>query len=210
MEQIIGMRIKSLRVERGLTLAGLGALSKLSPGFLSQVERGKSTPSIATLAIIAQALDVAPRSFFEDDRESVYIVDSGAEAVDDHDSLPRGYRPLSPILESNRLSVILVTVQPRESSGPLRVLSGEEIIFVLAGKLEIVIGDESHRLEAGDSIHLDAGLPRQWTNASDALCTMLWGRVGSRLDFGIRRGRGGIGKKGAADRAEVESFYPTV
>jgi transcriptional regulator with XRE-family HTH domain len=60
----IGERIKALRTERRLTLAGLGEKVTLSVSYLSQIERDKTTPSLSTLMDIAKVLNVGLRYFF--------------------------------------------------------------------------------------------------------------------------------------------------
>ena len=64
MESSIGERMKSLRVERGMTLAELAEQVNLSTSYLSQIERDRTMPSLSTLVDIAQGLKVEPRYFF--------------------------------------------------------------------------------------------------------------------------------------------------
>jgi transcriptional regulator with XRE-family HTH domain len=184
MAKSIGTRIKSLRIERGLTLAGLGEKSTLSTSYLSQIERDKSMPSIGTLAVIAQVLDVAPRFFFENETELVFMVDSNVDAPGEQAAGRPRHRRLSPGADGNKLGVSRVSVEPLGSSGPLPTFAGEELLFVLDGRLEIVVGGESHSLGEGDSIHYDTEMPHCWTNRSEGSCTMLLGRVGAPLDLG--------------------------
>jgi quercetin dioxygenase-like cupin family protein len=87
------------------------------------------------------------------------------------------------------LTVNRVRVEPEGSSGPLPTFAGEEFIFVMAGRLEIVVGEESYSLATGDSIHCDTEMPRFWANKSGASCTMLWGRVGSLSSTKARIGK---------------------
>jgi transcriptional regulator with XRE-family HTH domain len=184
METSIGTRIKSLRIERGLTLAGLGEKSMLSASYLSQIERGKNIPSLGTLAVLAQALDVPPRHFFENEAEAVFLVDPFIDAADGPVAERVLDRRLSPNVDRDRLGVGRVTIEPRGSSGLLPTFAGEEFVFVLSGSLEIVVGGDSHSLGPGDSIHYDTEIPHCWTNRSGASCAALWGRVGAPLELG--------------------------
>ena len=77
MAQSIGERVKTLRAERKLTLAELAERAGVSTSYLSQVERDKTTPSLATLTALAAALDVQLRYFFETTDEAAFVIRSG-------------------------------------------------------------------------------------------------------------------------------------
>lgn len=181
MPESIGQRIKELRTQRGMTLAEFGEKVKLSTGYLSQIERDKTAPSLSTLMDIARALDVGPRYFFEIETEAAYI--QRADRVENTN------RPESPVLSqqltpggSNKLEASRITLQPKSSHEPLYQFSGEEFIFVLEGELTVSVGDEKVLLVTGDSIHYDASQPRYFCNSGDEACVVIWGRAASPLD----------------------------
>ncbi len=176
MAQSVGKRIKELRIERGLTLADLSEETNLSISYLSQVERDKTTPSLATLTSIAQALNVSVRYFFETEAEVAYVV--RAEGEPDHlaQSASGERLPLTPE-GSHKLEVERVTLQPHSAPQQLASFAGEGFAFVLAGTLTVTVGGEQFTLTAGDSIHYDALQPHTWSNTGDVPCVVIWARA---------------------------------
>jgi transcriptional regulator with XRE-family HTH domain len=177
----IGERIKALRTEQRMTLAELGRKANLSTSYLSQIERDKTTPSLSTLTLIAKSLNVGLRYFFEAEADEVHVV--RAESQDElalDSPITRQY--MTPEAGSNKLEVCRVMLQPHTSPEQLVPYPGEGFIFVLAGKLNIVVGNEQFVLDAGDSIHYDALQPHCWTNEGDEPCAVIWSRAISRLE----------------------------
>lgn len=176
MAQSIGERIKELRIERGLTLADLSERTNLSISYLSQVERDKTTPSLATLMGIARALNVGVRTFFETEGEVAYVIRTEGEP----DHLPQAIAverlPLTPE-GSNRLEVERVVLEPHSAPRQLALFAGEEFIFVLTGALTVTVGGEQFTLTAGDSIHYDALQPHIWSNPGNEACVVIWARA---------------------------------
>lgn len=85
----IGNRLKDLRSDRGISLRELARLSNVSPSFLSQIENGKSQPSVATLFTIAQQLEVPIDTLFESDNSSSAVeikTSSSTDSEHDHRS----------------------------------------------------------------------------------------------------------------------------
>jgi transcriptional regulator with XRE-family HTH domain len=183
MPESIGERIKALRTEQGMTLAELGEKVKLSASYLSQIERDKTAPSLSTLMDIAKALNVEPRYFFETEAEVACIV--RADKGQDEPALdsPGVRQYLTPEAGSNKLTVCRIILQPHISSEQLTTFPGEELVFVLAGKLTIMVGDEQFALAAGDSIHYDANQPHCWSNEGDEPSVVVWSRALSWSEY---------------------------
>src|SRR5438876_6466125 len=74
--QALGLRIRNERRAAGITVRGLAARTGLSPSLISQVERGRATPSVATLWAIARELGLSVAALFNDD------ADAGADAAE--------------------------------------------------------------------------------------------------------------------------------
>jgi transcriptional regulator with XRE-family HTH domain len=187
--QSIGERIKALRAERKLTLAELADRAGVSTSYLSQVERDKTTPSLATLTAMAAALDVQVRYFFETTAEAAFVTRSddqvrSGEAVPPGNLAAVGVEPetishqqLAPPGRP-RLVVHRLQIPPGRGSGDLPAAACEEFLFVLSGLMYIDVGGESYSLSAGDSLHYDAAQPHGWRNDSDEVCTVIWGSAG--------------------------------
>jgi transcriptional regulator with XRE-family HTH domain len=177
----IGERIKALRTEQGMTLAELGGKANLSTSYLSQIERDKTTPSLSTLTLIAKALNVGLRYFFEAEAEAVYVVRAESQDEPALDS-PITRQHMTPKVGNHKLEVSRVILGPHTSPEQLVPYPGEGVVFVLAGELNIVVGDEQFVLAAGDSIHYDALQPHCWSNTGDEPCVVIWGCATSRLE----------------------------
>jgi transcriptional regulator with XRE-family HTH domain len=178
MENSIGKRVKTLRINRRMTLAELGEKAKLSPSYLSQIERDRMNPSLTTLMNIARSLNVEPRYFFESGDNSTLVLQGNRGHQPEILSPAMVYFPLSPEDPGNKLHVHRVVIQPRSQPQEFDPYSGEEMCFVLTGQLTIVVGDEKHVLKAGDSIHYDALLLHNWSNQGDQPCELIWSRAG--------------------------------
>jgi transcriptional regulator with XRE-family HTH domain len=169
----LGRQLRALRTELGITLAQLGGMVGLSPSYLSQIERNRAKPSLATLSSIAKTLGVELSSFFERSTPVWKVVRKGrAEEVADGRA-----RATFELLSSGGLRG---KIEPhRVTCWPaMRTESdthpGEEFVFILNGELEIEVGDEVFVLEDGDSIHYQGSQPHAWRNVSGKECTLIW------------------------------------
>lgn len=168
----LGRRLRALRTEREITLAQLGSMVGLSASYLSQIERNKAQPSLATLSSIAKTLEVELRCFFEHSTPVWQVVSKGrGEKVAD-----RRAKLTFELLSSGVMGKIepyRVTCQPgmRAESD---THPGEEFLFILKGQLEIGVGEEVFTLKAGDSIHYQGSHPHAWRNESGKECMLIW------------------------------------
>jgi DNA-binding XRE family transcriptional regulator len=178
-----GERIKTLRIEQGMTLAELGEKANLSTSYLSQIERDKTSPSLTTLEMIAKSLNVGLRSLFETDDEVAHVVRAGGGTNKSTNSHSIQRQPLMPLEGNPEIEVYRITFRPRSAPEQIDQIAGEEIIYVLVGELTVSIGDEQFVLTVGDSIHYDALLTHSWKNEGDDPCTFIWGRGRSLSDY---------------------------
>ncbi|MBZ4653919.1 MAG: Transcriptional regulator [Peptococcaceae bacterium] len=169
----IGKRIKQLREERGLTLKNIADNTGLSVGFLSQVERNITDPSIASLKKIAEVLGIKLKEFFEKVPEKKVVV-----RKDERNKLLIGsskivYELLAPAM-NRKMEPILKMVEPNASSGEVDGHEGEEFAIILQGVLEVCIGNEVYVLQEGDSIYFDANQPHLYRNPGTEKCICIW------------------------------------
>lgn len=179
--QNIGERIKALRSEEGMTLAELGQRTNLSVSYLSQIERDKTTPSLSTLTNVAKALNVGLRYFFETEAEAAHVVRADERPGLAPDSSIVRQR-LAPEVGNSQIKVQRVTLQPDSSPESLEQCPGEELAFVLSGRLTMTIGEERFILAEGDSIHYDALQPHSWQNDTAERCVVIWAHAISRTE----------------------------
>ena len=166
--QGIGRELRRLRGLKRLSVRGLAAELGFSPGFISQVENGQASPSIASLERIALALGVGLRDLFPQPKEEASplirtvgrpaIVSKWSKARIEALTLP--YAPVP-------IDAILVDLQPSGSSGSkLHSTPSDRFAFVWHGTVILNIGEAEYELKAGDAITLPAGTLHRWTNRS--------------------------------------------
>jgi transcriptional regulator with XRE-family HTH domain len=156
----LGSRIRSLRQARHLTLRDVAERSGVTESFLSQVERDVASPSIATVHRIARALDLSIAQLFAEGAETGRVVRREARR---RVTYP-GLKAIDEFLTSDtsgRLQVIHSTIEPGGGTGaePYTHDSDEEVVLVLAGVLDLWVGDEHYVLREGDAITYPSRIP---------------------------------------------------
>ena len=173
--QRIGADLRALRKARGLTLTELALKVGRSVGFLSQVERGLSEPSISDLRRLGGALGAPLGFFFHNDdapeAERGWIVRAGARrALGGGAELTEEL--LSPDLGGEFELVRSVFAPGAELAEPT-VRETEEAGYVISGVLELELGGVWFRLNAGDSFRFRRE-PFRWRNPEQTPCVAIW------------------------------------
>jgi transcriptional regulator with XRE-family HTH domain len=165
--QAVGALVRRLREDAGLSLAKLAATAELSPGLLSQIERGMGNPSFTTLIKLAHALDVPVGRFFLSERRTGALVRAGGHPrlllAEDH----LVYELLTPHM-NGRLGMIRARIAAGWSNEAEPFLhEGEECVMVTRGELQVSIAGSLYALSEGDSLTYDAGLPHWYHNPTE-------------------------------------------
>ena len=149
----IGSKIKALRIVNGLTQEELADRAELSKGFISQLERDLTSPSIATLSDILQCLGVSVSEFFaEDSDEQIVFADEDYfEKIDLE--LKNKIEWIIPSAQKNVMEPIRLSLEAGGQTYPDNPHEGEEFGFVLKGEITIHIGKKIHQAKAGDSFY---------------------------------------------------------
>ncbi len=168
-----GNRIRALRRQRGMTLKQVGALSGLSTPFLSQVERDKVSPAVASLAGIARALGVSMSYFVEVPAEAAtFRMPKDTQAFKLNGGSERITR-LANRFEGRQLEPLLVHIPPG-GGVPRFEHAGEEFFYVLRGKLTVTVGKEKRILGPGASGHHRSTITHGWRNEGKSEVVMVW------------------------------------
>jgi transcriptional regulator with XRE-family HTH domain len=160
----VGARVRSLRRERGLTIEQLAAATGLTKGFISQLERDRTAPSLSSIARICDALGVRLSTIFEREPAPALVRHDERAQVDN----PHTLSFLLSSRDEHRFQAIESEVAPGGGAGEeLTSLPGEmEFVYVLEGSLELRVGDEVHVLEAGDALTYQLSKAHTWKNNS--------------------------------------------
>jgi transcriptional regulator with XRE-family HTH domain len=165
--QAVGALVRRLRDEARLSLATLAASAELSPGLLSQIERGRGNPSFTTLVKLAHALNVPVGRFFVSEQKAGSLVRAGEHPrlLLAEDNLV--YELLTPHM-NGRLGMIRARVNGGWSneSEPF-IHDGEECVLLVRGELRVNIAGDLYVMNEGDSITYDAGLPHWYHNPTE-------------------------------------------
>ena len=149
----IGNKIKQLRVLKGLTQEELADRCELSKGFISQVERDLTSPSIATLMDILQVLGTDLPEFF-DDEEDAQIVFSDSDYFEKNDpELSNSIEWLIPNAQKNMMEPIRVSLKQNGKTYPDNPHEGEEFGYVLSGTIRIHLGNKVYTAKEGESFY---------------------------------------------------------
>lgn len=164
MENIdIGKKVEKYRKAKGLSSRELAKIAEITPSMLSQIERGLANPSIQTLKVLAKALDVPTFSFLLEEtntKDLVVRLNERKKMVVENLS----YELLSPDF-SGTLATAIMNVPPNiSSSEKLLEHKGEEVAYVLEGKIKVFLEDEEYILETGDSVKIQAYMKHKWEN----------------------------------------------
>lgn len=167
---MLGKRIRKKRMEEKMSLKDLAEKIGLTQGFLSQVERGLTEPSITSLRRIAYALNVPIFYFLMDEAKHNPVVRKNERQVLKFPTSHLTYELLSPDLNRS-IEMMKARLEPgaTTSDEPLSH-PGEENILVVEGKMKIQIGEEFFLLDQGDSIYYFSSVPHKiWSIGQEDL-----------------------------------------
>ncbi len=167
--QNLGIEIRKRRGVCKLTLKALAERIGVTSSFLSQIEKGKASPSLVNLKKIANALDTTVSVLVADadspQQSPVLRRSARRTAVDPSTGItteiltaPRDWKMMEPML-------FTFAKRARHSAVRYRHV-GNEFAFVLKGELKVVLGDQEYLLKDGDSIYFSSGTPHVLFNAS--------------------------------------------
>jgi len=172
----LGADLRALRKSRGLTLADLATRMDRSVGWLSQVERDKSQPSITDLRHIARHLDVPVSMLFGQAAapadEAGYVVRKGARRPIGSNIAGLVEELLSPDLTDD-FEMVHSTFEPHSVIGEVVTRPTQEVGYLLSGRLDLEIGDQAFTIHPGDSFRI-RGEPFRWINPYDEPAVAIW------------------------------------
>lgn len=180
----IGARLRSVREEDGISLRGLAGKVGISPSLLSQIENGKTRPSVGTLYALVQQLGTSFDDLFGDEA-TVVETQAGEPAVVVQRAADNLRLPMEHGVVWERLAVagyghvdpLLVTYEPGGASstdGELMSHMGVEYGYLLHGELRLDLESTTYVIRAGDSLCFDSQRPHLYTNDSDRPAIGVW------------------------------------
>ncbi len=172
----ISHKLRALRKSRKMTLKDVADRAGCTSAYISQLEKGRANPSIATLKRIASVFDVKIIDFFLDN-----------ENENDEVVVPRGKRvsmgfnrggtvieSLVKSPETKRMQAFHNRIRPGGGSNGEYTHDGEEFGIVLTGELEITVGDRVYHVKEGDSFYFSSTNPHSFHNRGESETIVIW------------------------------------
>lgn len=167
----LGIKLRERRRELGLTLREVADQTGLSVGFISQLERGMTAPSLSSLYALSHALLSPVTSFFNPPEKAPGLTRGDGRPVFSLGG--PSYEQLTTAFPGSMLRGMVVHYAPN-SSGEQSAHPGEELIVVLNGSLDIEIDGKVQHLGTADSLHFSSRRPHRICNRSAQTTTVLW------------------------------------
>ena len=168
----IGQKLKELRVLKNLTQEELADRAELSKGFISQLERNLTSPSIATLTDILQCLGTSLNEFFTEEPEEQIVFGSEDFFEKTDSDLKNKIEWIIPNAQKNIMEPILLTLEKGGSTYPDTPHEGEEFGYVLQGSIMIHLGNKSYRAKKGEAFYFTPDKKHYLTSKNGA--SLIW------------------------------------
>ena len=168
----IGAKLKALRLRNDLTLEEVASRSELTKGFISQVERNLTSPSISTLEYLLEALGTNLADFFKEEKEEqiVFQTQDFFESVKDEYTIEW----IIPNAQRNMMEPIRLTLAPGGATYPDLPHEGEEFGYVLQGSVKIHVGNKVYKAKKGESFYFTPHAKHYIEASSSSGARLIW------------------------------------
>lgn len=166
----LGKKIKRERDKKKMSLDRLANETGFSIDYLKKIEAGKEIPPVGTLLQLARALDIDSGFFLREQESSLKDrIKAYTKRTENY-----AYTTLTPGAENKHLKAFKVTIDPgQDHKGVGYQHEGEEFVYVLAGKIELTVGDHVNTLGTGESLHFNSGIRHMIRNVIDEKSELL-------------------------------------
>jgi len=160
----IGKKIKKARTDKKFDLDRVANETGFSIEYLKDVEAGKAIPPVGALLQISRALEIDSGSLLKEPESKLQSrIKAHTKRTDNY-----AYTTLTPGAENKHLKAFRVTIEAQQDhKGVDYHHEGEEFVYVLAGRIEVVVGEHINTLDAGDSLHFNSGIRHKLKSVSD-------------------------------------------
>ncbi|HNS32331.1 MAG TPA: XRE family transcriptional regulator [bacterium] len=173
----VGVNIKRLRQDKGITLREIARRLDVSASFISQVETGKASPSLSTLKNIADVLSTTVGNLIG---EGQGVSDNPVVRASERKHMQKvgeGIRfyLLTSQDANKQMEPLLFKLDEKATSGDASYRHfGQEFVLVLKGTVEISLNDISYVLKKGDSIYFNSSIPHSFRNTGRGEAEAIW------------------------------------
>lgn len=170
----LGGKIKKMRIKMNLTQDELAGRCDLSKGFISQLERDKVSPSIATLVDILECLGSNLREFFSGSVAEQVVFTRDDIFSRQNTELGHGIDWLIPNAQKNEMEPILLRLTADGRSETYPPYEGEVFGYVISGAVNLQLGDKKSRVRKGESFYFKANDPYYLHNQGKTEASVIW------------------------------------
>ncbi len=163
-KQPFGKRVKKLRLERKLGLNDLANETGLAKDYISSLEKGEVIPPVAVILQLSRALGIDSSLLLREEKE-----EDGRKKEEDYKKRTEAYsyETLTPEARDKHLKAFRVFIDPKsDHKGVSYQHPGEEFIYVIKGKVEVIVGENSNVLNPNDSLHFNSNIVHKLRNLS--------------------------------------------
>lgn len=170
----IGEKIKRLRKKNGLTQEELADRCELTKGFISQIERDLTSPSIATLVDILESLGTNLQEFFNEDSEEKVVFTAEDVFENENEDLNYILKWIIPNAQKNSMEPILMELGPGGMTKEDHPHEGEEFGYVISGTVFLHLGRDKYRVKRGESFYYKANSNHYLENTGKSVARIIW------------------------------------
>jgi len=170
----IGLKIKALRLENGLTQEELANRCELTKGFISQVERHFTSPSISTLTDILEVLGTNLSEFFNEVEDDVYVFTPDDFYEKQDIEKKHTIHWIVPNAQKYEMEPIIIDLEPGGVSMEDEPHSGEEFGYVLKGEIILKVGKKRYTIKEGNTFYYMTNRTHSLENQSKQKAVVLW------------------------------------
>jgi transcriptional regulator with XRE-family HTH domain len=169
--QPLGKRIQKQRKGKKLTLKHLANETGLSAKYISQVEKGEVIPPVAVILQLSRALEIDSSLLLREEKKQA---DETSASDYDKRTADYSYQTLTPEARHKHLKAFKVFVDPKsDHKGVSYQHLGEEFVYVLQGKVEVMVGENRNLLAPGQSLHFNSSIVHKLRNISTETAELL-------------------------------------
>ena len=174
MEQDTGVRLKEIRTRLGLSQRQLARVSGVANATISQIEAGRLNPTVSMLKKVLDGIPISLSEFFADDDDSADRIFFRADELTEIADGGVSCLQVGANLGNNAVQLIKECYQPGAGTGRHAIThEGEECGIILAGRLQVTVGDQTAILRAGDAYYFKSNQPHNFHNPGNEPCELI-------------------------------------
>ncbi len=168
----LGAKLKEMRQQKNLTQEELADRCELTKGYISQLENDLTSPSIATLVDLLNALGSNLSDFFHEESEEKVVFTEAEYIEKQSEGMTLSW--VIPNAQKNMMEPVLVELGPQAQTQPDFPHEGEEFGYVLEGRIAVVLSQKQHIAKKGESFYFTAGKEHYIVNKGKGKAKFIW------------------------------------